>query len=128
MKNVLMALVTVFTLAACAGAPARQEILLPTMEVAWEGVREDIVAGQEFLTDPTMNEVVDRELADFDMVFETGDRVGLLTVNWGLLYNVAMAGINERVSRGDFSQGLGMSKAERLNLFTQALGRIVEKL
>jgi hypothetical protein len=81
-----------FVLAACAGATARTEALLPAMREAWPPIREgaarEIVASGQVEAGPS--------LAAADEAITTGDPVKVAAAPWAVVDSLAAADIDRR--------------------------------
>jgi len=123
-----MLAVGLLVLAACAGVTARNEVLLPAMEVAWVGVKADVEYGIDILVlqgDIEMANDARSALAEFDDVFMTGDRERLPATQWPALADLAAQGIQMRVVIGEIGPGVAESKMERLRMFHDALVEVL---
>lgn len=112
-------------LIACAGLTARQEILLPAMRIAWEGVSADVQRGIDAAT--TANEItVDKahvltlEKEKMAESLNSGDAFLMSAVDWSELVVMANRGIRDRVEKGEISPVVSPSLEERVKNFTAA--------
>jgi hypothetical protein len=125
MKNKLSAILVLLVLTACAGLTARQEVLLPALQMAWPGVSESVTAGiesgrtTERLTDPEAAMLAGARDAT-SVALDSGDAAALAVVPWLPLRDEANAGIAHRIAEGEISTGVGESLKERVRQFTEA--------
>lgn len=112
-------------IAACAGMTARQEILLPAMRVAWEGVSADIQRGIDAAS--AANEitvekahVLTSEKTKMAESLNNGDAFSMSAVAWNDLVLMANRGIRDRVEKGEMSPAVSPSLEERVRNFTAA--------
>ena len=96
----------------CTGMTARQKALLPTMRIAWAGVKADIERGEPQLT---------VELEALDSALLNGNVAAARAVSWAALAATANAGITKRVAEGKLSDGAALSLRERIRAFGDAL-------
>lgn len=97
---------------ACSGITARQKTLLPAMQIAWPGVKQDLQRGL-----PPLTEQIDL----LDSGVQSGDPAILVRVEWARLADSGGAGITARVDSGEISIGVAASLRERLRNFGESL-------
>lgn len=102
-------------LVACAGAAAREEVQLPSMQQAWAGVRAQIV--DQLLQEPS--DSTNATLAAADAALSTGG-VSVAAVDWPALDAAAEACIARREASGDIGPDVAGSLRERLLQFRNA--------
>ena len=117
------------TMVGCTGAQARDNILIPTLRLADDGVRLDVERGtMDAVEDGDITQVdADVLLGHFDtmsFLINEGEREQLASFQSRWLEFRAMAerGIEDRVEDGEWVQGVADSAVERLNQFGDALG------
>src|SRR5690606_41130775 len=93
-----IAMVVVVAIVASAGSHARESVLLPAMEVAWEDIREDAALGG---AEPALLDAFEADLA-------ARDQQGLL-LHWPAVRADAEAGIGARLATGDITSGVASS-------------------
>lgn len=98
---------------------AQQNVLLPAMEKAWDGIHQDIEMAIEFLPEADQP-VAQAGLEAFDRAFRTGDLDGAMS-RWTTLAELCMDGIAHRVEIGEIGPGVAESKLERLRMFRRAM-------
>lgn len=103
-------------LVACAGAAARQNLLLPSMQQAWVGVRAQVADQLLHVEDSATT----AELAGADAALQTGDAVAVAAVDWPRIDAAAEASIERRVQAQDIGPAVAESLRERLRQFANA--------
>lgn len=118
-------------LQACAGAKAREELLLPRTAIAWEGVRLDVLRGiEDARADGDIaTELIDQVQLDvvgfLDVQFAKRDIEGLaLFSKADLLQQFALRGIQDRVDDGEAGEGVAESLRERVKNFLLSLEKL----
>lgn len=113
----LMTMAVVLVMTACAGTKAREEALMPAMELAWQGILPDVerVATGEVL----------EQAAALTVVLEERDIHGLAAIDVPLLIVWADRGISERLEAGEIGPGVAASLRERLSKFTEAYLKVI---
>jgi len=109
-------------LTACAGTRARDNVLLPAMQLAWPGVAKDVEHGvvdgeQQGDLNAASADVLRAGAASMGAALEVGDRFEVLAVDWASLRGMALRGIVVRVARGEIGAGVAGSLRERVAQF-----------
>lgn len=108
-------------LAACAGVRARDEVLLPAMQLAWPAVREDADRGAAAASlDPA-------PIVAFGAALEGGNRLVVAQQDWEAVRRLAIAGIQDRVQRAEITEGVAESLREQVRQFTRMFLKLQEK-
>lgn len=107
----------VFT--ACAGVAARDNGLMPAVQLAWPGVKEDLDIGIAAAGAPPQN-VVEAE-ARLDTAIKAGDRPGVKLDDWRLIRGLVPMGVSDRLQKGVIGQAVAESLMERVIRFDAAL-------
>lgn len=102
------AVLLLLLLPACAGARAREHVLLPAMQVAFRGIAEDAMRA-----DPTVRGAVER----MRRALQDGD-VRTLRREWPGIRGAAQRGARGR------PLGVAASALERIRLFDQAVRKL----
>ena len=131
MKKLL--LVTLVTLSSCLSNQAKDNALMPAMELAWgnsqAGVRSDLERGiADALDDGDLVESigVNAIVADLEDAISSGDRSALRIIPWAsTLLPYAERGIQDRVDDGEMSDMIAESLRERLRNFTVGFGQLI---
>ena len=114
-------LVLMLLLAACAGGAARNQALLLSMRVPFQSIVADVERGMAArVLDGVEAAKVRVLISDVRTVLESGDRDGLRGLDWPLLRDLAMEGIQDRLTTGEIGAGVAASMLERLRLFGEA--------
>lgn len=120
MKQRIVGLLLLCLLAAaaagCAGREARTHILIPSMEVAWPGVRADAERGGAAAED----------LEAMDLALESRDNLSIVSA-WPEIRAAAEAGIQARLDEGEVSPGVATSLRRRLTEFDEAVQEIARR-
>lgn len=82
-------------LVACAGAAARTNVQLPSLQSSWANLR--VAAVRQVATDPALEATV----AAADQAIETGDPVQLLAVDWPRLQQALEADVLRQLAAGE---------------------------
>lgn len=102
----------------CLGQKARDNVLMPTVGMAWESVKQDVIRG------PTP---APTSLETFDAAVRSGDRTtlsGVAAVSWPEIHEVAASNLEA----ASFSDGVKESKREQLRNFDEAIRKVGERL
>ena len=116
-SGVLLGLLLGAVPAACAGIKARDHILLPAARQAWVGISSDVQRG---VADSPKREQI---LAEADLatrLLAEGDRAKLRTINWPLLRDAALRGIEVKLQAGEVGPGVAESLRLRIQKFDDA--------
>jgi hypothetical protein len=109
MKRVSLGLVLL--LVACAGARARQHVLLPAMRTAWVSIAPEARVGG----------ATEEQVSAMDAALETGFvEVG----GWPTLRDLALVGIQMRLENGEIGIGVAALLRERVRQFDVSYGVI----
>jgi hypothetical protein len=90
---------------ACAGAAAREQLLLPAMAGTWSKVRPQVV--RELAVAP--NAEASAAVAEVDAAFDVGPGSRLAAVRWPLLEQLAENDIARRLAAGEIGPGVAES-------------------
>ena len=129
MKNLLLVALMVAATPSCLSQRARDEALLPAMNLAWTGVRADLERGLDDAVED--GDLVDRASLDLLVVqleeaLDSGSRGQLLLVPWAsTLLPYAERGIQDRIDDGQMSDMVAESLRERLRNFTVGFGQLI---
>lgn len=107
-----VALTCAVALGACVGKTARDNVLLPTTVMAWEGVADDVRAGPTAVPDT---------FAAFDAAVRAGDRRVIPFSAWPAIRDAARANILAEPNAAD------ASKLERLTNMDEAMRLLQER-
>lgn len=112
----ILPLMALFLLPACfnTGSTAREEVLLPAMLMAWDGIAINA-------TDGGANPVT---VTEFGEQLKTGNVVAI-RATWGILKTHAENSIQSKVDQGLISAGVAGSLRERLRMFDEAMHTMV---
>lgn len=113
----LTALLLLFgTCSSCAGAAARDNVLLPAMQNDWQSIRPAVDRQVS-----TVDDLAQRQaLVAADAALQTGDPVAIAAVPWQLLDDAHEADVARRIAAGELSSGAADSLRERLVQFAIA--------
>lgn len=104
-------------LGSCAGIKARDEVLLPAMSVAFQGIAQDVLRGAQYLPEADRLRA-EAEVEQIRVALETGDRRALTLLDWTWLHGIALDGIGLRIMAHDIGPGVAASLIERLAMFS----------
>lgn len=124
---VLLTCLAMMLVASCAGIEVREHVLLPTARVVYQNVRKDIDRGVRELVEPAATEIT--EMADkLGDLLKSGDRAGLLSIDWPKLEAAASLGVQSRIRDGELSEGAARFLYQRIVNFGTVLARLTERL
>lgn len=103
-------------LVACAGATAREEVLLPAMEMAWPTVRAQVA--DQLLHAP--DDAATATLAAADQALATGNPAAFAAVDWATIDAAAEASIARRELAQEIGPDVAVLLRERLLQFRNA--------
>lgn len=103
-------------LVACAGAAAREEVLLPAMDMAWPTVRAQVADQLLHAPDVAATET----LAAADQAIASGNAVAFAAVDWAAIDAAAEASIARRERAQDIGPDVAVLLRERLLQFRNA--------
>lgn len=106
----LSMVIMILIITACAGTQARNNILIPSMELAWPNVKADAERGGAGAV----------LLAEFEQALTARDKL-VMVATWPAIQIAAEAGIK---SRTDISPGVAASLLERVARFSEAVRRL----
>ena len=114
---------------ACAGLTARQEILIPSMEIAWVNVSRDCERGIQLALDseditPVQAAGLRSEIIAMDSALQARDILKVADVNWHRLHQLALTAIEER----DIGYNVKKILKLRLTKFHEAYVTLVKSL
>lgn len=125
MKTMTRAMTAILLLAAscgggCAGAHARQHVLLPAMQQAWSGehgLHEQ--AARSTGIEPDVD-VAHSVVAQADEAMRAGDHLLIAAVTWERIDELVLADIVRRVVAGEIGLQVGDLQRERLLQFQRS--------
>jgi hypothetical protein len=103
-------------LVACAGAIAREEVQLPSMQMAWSNVRAQVA--DQLLHAP--DDSTTATLAAADQALATGNATALAAVDWEAIEAAAEVSIRRREQAQEIGPHVAESLRERLRQFSAA--------
>ena len=112
MKLALSTLLTALVLSACAGIHARNDVLMPAMVIALEGIKPDIVSGADA--------AALSELADLEAALKSGNIQAALNANWHLLYGIAVKSLDDRLAAQEIGITVHRILRQRLEAFNES--------
>ena len=111
----------------CAGTKARDEVLMPTMSLAWPGIAVDVEYGAQEMEDAAEAQAVRAEAIAIGEALGRGDRPALLTLDWNGVQGAALRGIQARITSGEIGHGVAQSLVERIRNFDAAWRQAVSR-
>lgn len=134
MKKLLLAALVAASLASCMSNQARDEALLPAVNLAWgdseAGVRSDVERGiADAVEDGDLldSSVLDAVVGQIQDALAEGDRFELRTIPWALLAPYGERGIQDRIDDGEMGEMVAESLRERLRNFTKGFTVLLSK-
>lgn len=128
MKNLFLTLMLVLGMTSCIASKARENSLLPAMNLAWTGVRADIDRGiADAVEDGDLQDriEVDFEVVKLDEALKSGLASDFRAVSWlDTLEPYGRRGIEDRVADGEMSDMVAESLRERLRNFTAGFAQM----
>lgn len=109
----------VVLLAGCAGMKARENVLLPTMALAFSTVIAPIIEA----SDPSSDVLL--AVSAVRAALEAGDGEAV-SAAWAVLEPAVLAAIDRRVDRGEIGPGVAGSLKEAVRLFGLQVVRLLE--
>ncbi len=119
-----LALLLIFVAGACAGARARENVLIPSMAVAWPGIEADARVGVEALGAANVPAGALQALDAMAPALESKDPVQVLSVNWPMVEPLALTGIAERLRRKEVGPNGAESLRNRVLQFSDAFRQL----
>lgn len=110
---VVMAIAIALALVGCARQRAQSDVLLPSMRVAWQGVRVDAEAGG---APPHLLARMDAALSEPD--------TALIRHTWLRTRGYAERGVDAQVASGDVSEAAAESLRARIETFGEAVAEL----
>lgn len=107
--------VIVLLATSCVRTKVQEQVQIPTLQAAWPEVRFDIEAAPESIR-PTVEEL--DEVGD---ILARAVIVEIRTIEWAPLEAAALAGIEELILAGEYSEGVAVSRREQLSRFRDSL-------
>lgn len=131
-KTTVLCLVLAVIAVGCFGKLARDNVLLPAMELAWPGVEKSVVAGIKDASDQNeINQeqvsVLLNETSRLGDVLVAGDRKALSSVDWPTLNNYATRGVAARVLLGEIGPNGAKLHLRRIAEFNKAYFKAMER-
>lgn len=120
MIRLVLPMLLALLVASCTANRVQDRTLLPAVQSAWPGVREEIEAA------PPAVEVSAVELDLVEERLMSGQRVRIRQIEWLPLEVAAQAGIEQQILDGVISEGVALSLRERLDRFRDALLELQE--
>ncbi len=105
-------------LVACAGAAARQSVLLPSMASTWQQLRPGIERELAAAPDPAGTAAV----ASANEAFKAANPAALMTVDWQLLDSLAEADVVRQLAAGKLGPIGADSRRSLIAEFAEARG------
>lgn len=127
MKGILIKSAIALAVVACAGIHAREQTLIPAMQLAWKGIQVDVVVGIENLEDEPAKQILRTEVAAMTDALSSGDRERVISVDWPMLSGTALVGIRLRVNAGEIGPGVAESLRERIRVFDESWRKLQER-
>lgn len=129
----LTTIVAIVALSSCAGLSARQEILMPAMQIAWVNVAKDCERGIQFALDssditPVQAAVLRSEIIAMDSALAARDILRVADVNWHRLNQLARSGIGIRYDNDLIGYNVKAILLKRLDKFHEAYIALVKSL
>ena len=124
MKLSKLAVITAILLPACAGFTARQEVLIPAMQIAYESIRPDVMRGISHEPEERHAILVSIEL-DFYEALSAGDIDALAAIPFHTLELLALDGIDRRLQAGDLHPAVVKILIRQLDKFHEAYVKVV---
>jgi len=101
LRTAVLATIAIFA-SACAGAKARENVLLPAMNTAYEQVLPLIVKGTESLPSWNERDPVLAEAEAMRLALKSGDVAAVIAVDWDFkLHPSALEGVRLREKAGE---------------------------
>ncbi len=119
-----LAVMVLLLLPACAGLHARQDVLLPAMQIAYESIRPDVLAGIDLQPQEQVKFLLVLE-TDFYAALSAGDIDALLVVRWQDLEIVALEAIDSRLRAGKIGPAVAKLLVMQLDKFREAYVKLV---
>lgn len=108
----------------CAGTAARSNALMPAIQQAWPGVKQDVDNGvaavADQLDDATKQSIADSE-GRLDAGIKSGDRSKVSRDDWGNIRMFVGVGLGDQVSKGLLGPDVAESLMERTRQFDAAV-------
>ena len=128
MKNLFLSVVLMLGMTSCIASKARENSLLPAMNLAWTGVHADIERGvSDAIQDGDLTDriQIDFEIVKLEVALESGLASDFRTVSWlDTLEPYGRRGIEDRVADGEMSDMVAESLRERLRNFTAGFAQM----
>lgn len=122
MKNLFLSVMLAITMSSCIASKARENSLLPAMNLAWPGVEADVNRGiADAVEDGDLADriEIDFEVIKLDEALKSGLASDFRTVSWlDTLEPYGRRGIEDRVADGEMSDMVAESLRERMRNFT----------
>lgn len=112
-------------LAACTGITARETLLMPTMLTLWDSaISHDVAIGiDDALANGGLTEaqaaIWREEAVSMAGALASGDRTAAAEIDWLALRELALAGIQARVTDGELGEGVAESFRETVDVFDE---------
>lgn len=131
-KTLVLMLALAVVATGCFGAAARDNVLLPAMNLAWEGVEKSIHAGITDASDAgdinqATVDVLLQQATALKQTLADGDREGLRAVDWPSLQGYALRGVTARATRGEIGVTVAKILMERISQFNKSYIKALER-
>lgn len=132
-RPILITLLLAAALGGCAGTAAREHVALPAARTAYESVINDVERGiADGLADGELNQTqadalnAQAQQLRIALAFNDLDEAApaIVAAAWPVLKPWAERGVADRLEDGEIGPGVAASFTERINNFTEALGKI----
>lgn len=115
-------LIALLLVSSCTGITARNEALLPAMNLVWVRVLPQVEAGIAISeVDASIKASYQGQADAMTQALASGKRQDLISIDWYLLRSLAEGHIRKRISDGEIGPGVAASLVERLDRFQEAL-------
>lgn len=112
----MWAALALLVLVSCAGATARQQVLLPAMRTAWPPIREVVETELQQAPDSATTAAV----AAAESALQAGTSTAVTSVAWPLIDTAHESGLVRSVQAGAIGPGVADSLRERAKQFAAA--------
>lgn len=122
--RIVFSLITVLLLVSCAGVKTRESMLWPIVTRIWPVVKADCVLG---LKGERPSIEVTATIAQIEVAIRQNDYKLIHGVHWFVLEALAKVGVNERVRKGEISEGVAVSLRMRNKKFSEAMRELMNQ-
>lgn len=117
MKRIFLFAIVFALCFSCLGTRARDDVMMPAVQMAWVGVHADLDRGIAIKGDTAASASVQA----LDEAITTGNRLMVSSVSWDKLEPFGQAGINDYVAKQEIDELVALSLRERLHNFGVSL-------